>query len=99
MNKGNYSLVHDRLMEILRKAQQPSADFSKLSSEIMTVDYGLIFPDYLPVSNAKFAVTRCMGRQKIKKYLGNAWAVVGSCRIADSQFFDADGNLRSEYRR
>lgn len=98
IKKGNYTLVHDRLMELLDKASHPLADYAELSHKVSSVDRDLAFPDYLPVSNAKFAVKRCLGPRRLKLYRADAWAKVSSCKIADGQFFDEYGQLRPEYR-
>lgn len=94
MKKGCYTEIHDKLDEILRRANMPGADFSQLKRELQSCDYGMTFPNYIPVSNAKFAVERCLSRSGYRRHSADAVHQLASCRIADCQYFDNDGQLR-----
>lgn len=95
MKKGCYSEVHDRLEAILQRAGLPGADFPQLKREVENCDYGIKFPSYVPVSKAKFAVERCLSPSGYRKHSADAHHQLSSCRIADSEYFGDDGQLRA----
>ncbi len=99
MADNPYKIIGAAFMTLLQEAKRPGADFASINRKVDNVDYGLLFPDFLPVSNAKFAVKQCLGPRKIHdgQYIGNALSAISSCEIAGSQYFERDGSLRPEY--
>lgn len=87
MKKGVYTEVARKLQALLDDAGKPGADFDDLRRQINTVDYGMQFPFFGPVSEAKDAVISCLGPIKYKKNWGNAAGKISSCEISDNIYF------------
>lgn len=84
MKKGDYTVVADRLQKLLDNAGKPGADYDDLRRQVNIVDYGMKFPMYSPVSDAKDAVISCLGPMKYKKNWGHAASKISSCSISDN---------------
>lgn len=87
MKKGYYTKVSRELQELLDEAGKPGADYHDIGRRVRNVDYGMTFPDFLPVSYAKDAVLRCLGPRVYSKYHADAVHKIASCEIADDQYF------------
>lgn len=87
---NDYQTVYEILSEVLAKARLPGADFDRLKVEVNNSDYGLSFPDRLPVEWAKFAVGEVLGLRNIKNKnkLANAEGKLASLSIKASEIND-----------
>ena len=93
MKKGCYTAVANELQSLLDAARKPGADYQEIARKVHHADFGMTFPDSLPVIKAREAVLRCLGPKLYERHSADAIHQISSCQIADNQYFDSDGNL------